>query len=72
MGADIEEKPDGLLIRGPVKLHGAEVESHGDHRIAMTLAVAGLIANGNTVVRDVACVDTSFPGFIQMLKGLAR
>ena len=66
----IEEKEDGLIIRGPVKLKGAEVESYGDHRIAMTLAVAGLIAEGETLIKDVDCVNTSFPGFMEKLKGL--
>ncbi|MCX5778828.1 MAG: 3-phosphoshikimate 1-carboxyvinyltransferase [Elusimicrobia bacterium] len=70
MGAHIEERPDGLVIHGPVKLHGATVRSHGDHRIAMTLAIAGCIAEGTTVINDVGCVDTSFPGFLETLQGL--
>ena len=71
MGADITETEDGLIIRGPVKLRGAEVESHGDHRVAMTLAVAGLIAEGETVIRNVDCVSTSFPGFMSTLSGVS-
>lgn len=63
LGADIEPRPDGFVVRGPTPLKGVEVESHGDHRLAMTLAVAGLIAEGETVVRDTACIADSFPGF---------
>jgi len=66
-GADIEEQPDGLIINGPTRLHGATANSYGDHRIAMTAAVAGLIAIGETVVEDTACIDTSFPGFADSL-----
>ncbi|MGA2090289.1 MAG: 3-phosphoshikimate 1-carboxyvinyltransferase [Endomicrobiales bacterium] len=70
MGARIDERPDGMMIHGPVKLHGAHVTSYGDHRVAMTLAVAGCIATGQTVIDDTECVDTSFPGFIDTLKRL--
>jgi 3-phosphoshikimate 1-carboxyvinyltransferase len=73
MGAQIEPLPDGLRVQGPTPLHGAEVYSHGDHRIAMTLAVAGLIAHkGETIVRDVACVNTSFPEFESLLESLVE
>ncbi len=71
-GADIEEQPDGLIITGPTHLHGATVNSCGDHRIAMTAAMAGLIATGETVVEDTACIDTSFPGFIDLVGRLGR
>jgi 3-phosphoshikimate 1-carboxyvinyltransferase len=67
MGANIEEKEDGLVIKGPTKLKGAVVESYGDHRIAMTLAAAGLIAEGETTVIDTGCVNTSFPGFLEKI-----
>jgi 3-phosphoshikimate 1-carboxyvinyltransferase len=63
MGADIAERPDGFVVRGPTPLQGASTRSHGDHRIAMTLALAGLIAEGETIIEDVDCVDTSYPGF---------
>jgi len=63
MGARVEELEDGLVIEGGVPLLGAEVESHGDHRVAMALAVAGLGAQGVTRIRDVACIATSFPNF---------
>ena len=71
MGARIEELPDGLVIEGTGRLTGAHVDSHGDHRIAMACAVAGLVAEGVTVVDDVDCVDTSFPGFVPLLRTLA-
>jgi len=71
MGADIVELPDGLEIRGGRRLRGATVSSAGDHRIAMALVVAGLVADGSTVVDDTACIATSFPGFVQALNTLA-
>ena len=70
MGADVEELPDGLIVRRPVSLRGAEVESHGDHRIAMSLAIAGLIAEGETVVKNAECIDISYPGFAETLAHL--
>ena len=66
-GADIVEQPDGLAITGPTRLHAATVSSYGDHRIAMTAAIAGLIAAGETIVKDTACIDTSFPSFARSL-----
>ncbi len=66
-GADIEEQPDGLIINGPTRLHSATVNSHGDHRIAMTAAIAGLLAQGETSVVGAECVETSFPGFADSL-----
>ncbi len=68
MGAEVEELEDGLLIPGPQRLHGAAVESFGDHRIAMSFAVAGVLAEGPTVIRDAECVDISFPGFFHLLE----
>jgi len=70
MGADIEERPDGYRILGPQKLRGAEVDGHDDHRIAMTLSVAALVADRQTVVHDMACAADSFPGFPQTLQAL--
>jgi 3-phosphoshikimate 1-carboxyvinyltransferase len=67
MGARISEKPDGLIIQGPTPLRGSTVHSHGDHRLAMSLAVAGLMARGTTTIEDVACVNTSFPTFWSLL-----
>jgi 3-phosphoshikimate 1-carboxyvinyltransferase len=63
LGAEIEARPDGFVVHGPTPLRGAPVHSHSDHRLAMALAVAGLVASGETVVHDVACIADSFPGF---------
>ncbi|MDH4230623.1 MAG: 3-phosphoshikimate 1-carboxyvinyltransferase [Nitrospirota bacterium] len=71
MGVAIEEYPDGLSIRGTGKLHGAEVESHGDHRIAMSMAVAALAAGGRTVINGASAVDISFPGFFDLIGRLS-
>ncbi|MBC8230720.1 3-phosphoshikimate 1-carboxyvinyltransferase [bacterium] len=67
MDAEIEPLEDGMVISGNQKLRGAECESHGDHRIAMSVAVAALIADGETVISDIDCVETSFPGFWELL-----
>jgi 3-phosphoshikimate 1-carboxyvinyltransferase len=71
MGARITETPDGLEIRGGARLTGARVASRGDHRMAMALAVAGLVADGPTLVEDVDCIATSFPGFVETINRLA-
>ncbi len=63
LGAEIEPRPDGFLVHGPTPLRGAAVRSHGDHRLAMALAVAGLIASGETLVQDTDCIADSFPEF---------
>jgi len=68
MGAEVEEFPDGLRVAGRQRLRGAEVPSYGDHRIAMAFAVAGLVAQGTTTIRDSACVDISFPTFFEELE----
>jgi 3-phosphoshikimate 1-carboxyvinyltransferase len=67
MGAYIEELPDGFVVRGPVRLRGAEVDPRGDHRIAMALAVAALVAEGPTIIRGWECTEVSFPGFLKLL-----
>jgi len=72
MGAPVEERPDGLVIEGRAHLRGAAVRSHGDHRIAMALAVAALGAEGGTSIEDAECADVSFPGFFDLLERLAR
>lgn len=72
MGAGVEELPDGLRIRGGRPLTGAVVESHGDHRIAMALAVAGLAATGETMVHGAEAVNISFPGFMNSLRQLRQ
>ncbi|HVN67989.1 MAG TPA: 3-phosphoshikimate 1-carboxyvinyltransferase [Candidatus Sulfotelmatobacter sp.] len=70
LGAQVEPLEDGLRITGPTRLKGATVKSYGDHRIAMSLAIAGLIAEGKTVIEDTACIETSFPGFQEILAKL--
>ncbi len=72
MGAAIEEREDGWAIEGPVRLCGAAVESGGDHRVAMALAVAGLLAEGETQVAGAECVAVSYPGFWDDLESLCR
>lgn len=69
-GVDCTELADGMHVRGGRTLRGAEIESLGDHRIAMMGAVLGLAAEGETVIHDVECVDTSFPGFAALLASL--
>jgi 3-phosphoshikimate 1-carboxyvinyltransferase len=71
MGARIEERPDGMAITGGQPLRGASVNSGGDHRMAMALAVAALVASGETVIDDVECVNTSFPHFTKTINDLA-
>jgi 3-phosphoshikimate 1-carboxyvinyltransferase len=70
LGARIEPLPDGFRVYGPTPLHGAAVSSHGDHRLAMALAVAGLVAEGETVIQGSACIDDSYPGFAAALAAL--
>lgn len=70
LGADITPTADGLIIVGPTPLRGAAVHSHGDHRLAMALAVAGLVASGETLVDGTEVTADSFPGFAATLQGL--
>ena len=74
MGATVEERPDGLRVEGrrAGKLHGAEIEPHGDHRIAMAFAVAALAAEGATVIRDADSAGVSYPAFFEDLNRLAE
>lgn len=69
-GIEVEEMDDGLEILGSDSLEGADCHSHGDHRVAMSLYVAGLIANGSTRIHGTECVDTSFPDFFEIMEGL--
>ena len=70
MGADVKALDDGWEITGPTRLEGARVKSHGDHRVAMALAVAGIIAEGPTHIDGAECVDISYPGFFEQLEAL--
>ena len=70
MGAQVEEYNDGLVITGGRPLVGARLPSFGDHRIAMAFAIAGLFAEGETVIEDTACIETSYPGFEATLESI--
>jgi 3-phosphoshikimate 1-carboxyvinyltransferase len=70
MGAQVQEFEDGMEIEGGHPLHAAELDSHGDHRIAMAFAIAGLFASGETVIRNTECVNTSYPGFAKHLDAI--
>ena len=74
MGATVEERPDGLRVEGRKagKLRGAEIDPHGDHRIAMAFAVAALAAQGPTVIRDADCAGVSYPTFFDDLDRVAE
>ena len=72
MGAIVEERPDGVSVKGPTALRGAAVESHGDHRVAMALAVAALVASGPTTIEDADCVAVSYPNFFTQLQELTH
>jgi 3-phosphoshikimate 1-carboxyvinyltransferase len=72
MGAQVEEREDGLLVPGGQSLHGAEIESHGDHRIAMAFAIAALRAEGETAIHGAESAKISFPGFFDVLERIAE
>lgn len=72
MGADVEETEDGMIIRGGKPLHGAVIDSHLDHRIAMTFAILGCMAEGETEILGAECVNISYPGFYDDLKRLSE
>lgn len=71
LGADIRETPDGMVINGTGELRGARCESRGDHRVAMSLAVAATRARGETVIGDAGCVSISFPEFFPLFEALS-
>ncbi len=70
MGAVVEEFEDGMEIEGGHPLHSAVIDSFGDHRIAMAFAIAGLFAEGETIIRNTDCVNTSYPGFAHHLDAI--
>ena len=74
MGATVEERPDGLRVEGRSagRLRGAEIEPHGDHRIAMAFAVAALAASGPTIIRNADCAAVSYPTFFDDLERVAE
>jgi 3-phosphoshikimate 1-carboxyvinyltransferase len=67
MGADVDELDDGFVLRGPARLHAAEIDAAHDHRIAMCFAIAGLVADGETGVEGAEWADISYPGFFAAL-----
>jgi len=72
MGAELEEREDGLRIPGGQSLRGAEVESFGDHRIAMAFSIAALRAQGETLIRGSECAAISYPAFFPTLESLVE
>ncbi len=71
MGAEVTGTDDGMIIRGGKPLRGTRIDSHKDHRIAMSFAVAGLAADGVTSIPDSGCVAISYPGFYEDLQKLS-
>jgi 3-phosphoshikimate 1-carboxyvinyltransferase len=71
MGADLDELDDGFVLRGPTALRGAAIDSAHDHRIAMSFAIAGLVADGETEVEGAEWADISYPGFFEALRAAA-
>jgi 3-phosphoshikimate 1-carboxyvinyltransferase len=69
-GARLDEHEDGFTVHGPQRLRGAGVDSHDDHRLGMALAVAGLTADGATVIDGASCMADSFPGFVETMQQL--
>lgn len=72
LGCDVEPTDDGMIIHGGLPLHGATVDSHKDHRIAMSFAVAALACDGEMTILDGDCVKISYPKFYEDLNGLMR
>jgi 3-phosphoshikimate 1-carboxyvinyltransferase len=72
MGAAVQELPDGLVVQGTGRVSGATCRSYGDHRMAMALAVAGLVSDGEVVIEDSGAADVSYPAFWNELHRLAE
>ncbi len=70
LGVMMDEHADGFTVHGPRRLRGAGVDSHDDHRLGMALAVAGLAAEGTTLIEDALCMADSFPGFVETMQQL--
>lgn len=68
MGGKIEEREDGFIVEGPTELRGTVCNTYEDHRIAMALTIAGLIAHGETKILGAQCIRISFPEFIEIIK----
>jgi 3-phosphoshikimate 1-carboxyvinyltransferase len=72
MKAAIETTHDGYVVNGPQKLHGAEINSYHDHRIAMAFSIGALVASGDSLIHGAECVAISYPEFYQTLAELTR
>lgn len=72
MHVEVEEFDDGLRVAGPTQLRGAAIDSRGDHRIAMSFTIAGLLATGETEIKDAECVSVSFPEFFDLLDSVVE
>jgi 3-phosphoshikimate 1-carboxyvinyltransferase len=72
MGVKVEELEDGIIIEGRDNLKPAVINSYGDHRVAMSMVIAGLTASGETTIEDTDCVNTSFPRFMDMIESLSK
>ena len=70
MGCDIEATDDGMIIHGGKPLYGADINTHNDHRLAMSFAIAALVADGTTRILDDSCVGISYPTFFKDLQAL--
>ena len=69
---DIKNINDDLIIKGNNKLTGAVIDSYGDHRTVMCMAVAGLLSEGDTIIKNSDCIDKSFPDFMKILKSITK
>src|SRR5262249_23780115 len=72
MGANVTVYPDGMDIPGRQELHGAEIDSYGDHRVAMAFAVAALAAKGESIIHDSDSAAVSFPGFYEQFNRIVE
>jgi len=70
LGACIDALPDGFVVEGPTPLHGVSVDSWGDHRLAMAMSIAGLVARHGVCVENAQCINDSFPGFVEAMRGI--
>ncbi len=72
MGADIEELDDGMIINGPSKLRPSNLKTYNDHRIAMSLIIAALSADGDSNLQEIESIKISFPNFFDILKSIIQ
>jgi 3-phosphoshikimate 1-carboxyvinyltransferase len=67
LGVAVDERQDGMTIQGAGRFYGGAIKSYGDHRIAMSFAIAGLLSDSGVEIDDAACADISFPSFFDLL-----